>query len=270
MYFRVVDGKISKGDKVRMVATESEYVVDEIGVLAPKQVPVDSLSAGEVGYFAASIKTVADARVGDTITLAKDPSSDPLAGYQEAQPMVFCGLFPTENDQYPDLRDALEKLQTNDAALVYEPENSAAMGFGFRCGFLGLLHMEIIQERLEREYDLDLITTAPAVAYRVTTTEGEEMMVDNPSQLPDVQKRQSIAEPYVKLEILCPKDFVGAVMELGNERRAEFQDLRWAIFERERERERFQFLLLLTRICFLASPTTTPKVPERDEGVRDL
>ncbi|UPR02377.1 elongation factor 4 [Chloropicon primus] len=225
--FRVVDGKISKGDKVKMVATGAEHVVDEIGVLSPKQVPVESLSAGEVGYFAASIKTVADARVGDTITLASEPSDEPLAGYQDAQPMVFCGLFPTDNDQYPDLRDALEKLQTNDAALVYEPENSAAMGFGFRCGFLGLLHMEIIQERLEREYDLDLITTAPAVAYRVTTTEGEEMMIDNPSQLPEVQKRQSIAEPYVKLEVLCPEDFVGAVMELGNERRAEFKDLRY-------------------------------------------
>merc|ERR1712070_1257187 len=210
-----------------MVATESEYVVDEIGVLAPKQVPVDSLSAGEVGYFAASIKTVADARVGDTITLAKDPSSDPLAGYQEAQPMVFCGLFPTENDQYPDLRDALEKLQTNDAALVYEPENSAAMGFGFRCGFLGLLHMEIIQERLEREYDLDLITTAPAVAYRVTTTEGEEMMVDNPSKLVDSTERQSISEPYVSLELFSPKEFSGTLMELAQGRRGEYVDLKF-------------------------------------------
>ena len=213
VYFRVVDGSIKRGDRVRIIATESEYVVDEIGVLAPKQVPVESLSAGEVGYFSASIKTVADARVGDTITLANSPAEEPLAGYQEAQPMVFCGLFPTDNDQYPDLRDALEKLQTNDAALVYEPENSAAMGFGFRCGFLGLLHMEI--------------TTAPAVAYRVTNSEEEEMMIDNPSQLPDVQKRISIAEPYVKLEVLCPKDFVGQVMELGNERRAEFKDLRY-------------------------------------------
>ena len=225
VYFRVVDGKIKRGDKVRMVATESEHVVDEIGVLAPKQVPVDSLSAGEVGYFAASIKTVADARVGDTITLASAPTEDPLDGYQEAKPMVFCGLFPTESDQYPDLREALEKLQSNDAALVYEPENSSAMGFGFRCGFLGLLHMEIVQERLEREYNLDLITTAPAVAYRVTTTDGEEFMVSSPADLPEIQKRQSIAEPYVKLEILCPKDYVGAVMALGNERRAEFKDL---------------------------------------------
>merc|ERR1712070_139944 len=210
-----------------MVATESEYVVDEIGVLAPKQVPVDSLSAGEVGYFAASIKTVADARVGDTITLAKDPSSDPLAGYQEAQPMVFCGLFPTENDQYPDLRDALEKLQTNDAALVYEPENSAAMGFGFRCGFLGLLHMEIIQERLEREYDLDLITTAPAVAYRVTTTEGEEMMVDNPSKMPDAATRNEVREPYVRMEIFTPSDYTGALMELAQGRRGELKDVKY-------------------------------------------
>jgi len=231
VYFRIVDGSLQRGDKVLLMASQSEHVVDELGVLAPKQTAIDSdlaLSAGEVGYLAASIKTVADARVGDTITLANAPASAPLPGYEEAKPMVFCGLFPVDNVSYPDLREALGKLQLNDAALTFEPESSAAMGYGFRCGFLGLLHMEIIQERLEREYDLDLITTAPAVVYRVETSDGEVVMVDNPSQLPDVSKRVSIAEPYVKLEVISPRDHVGNVMDLlSNERRALFKDMRY-------------------------------------------
>ncbi|MFM7876993.1 MAG: translation elongation factor 4, partial [Microcystis panniformis] len=184
VYFRVMDGRVKKGDKIRFMASGKEFVIDELGILSPQQVQVNELHAGEVGYLAAAIKTVADARVGDTITLTAKPAQEPLPGYTEAKPMVFCGLFPTDADQYADLKDALEKLKLNDAALSYEPETSSAMGFGFRCGFLGLLHMEIVQERLEREYNLDLITTAPSVVYRVTTTDGEIVEVDNPSLLP--------------------------------------------------------------------------------------
>lgn len=190
VYFRVMDGRVKKGDKIRFMASGKEFVIDELGILSPQQVQVNELHAGEVGYLAAAIKTVADARVGDTITLTAKPAQEPLPGYTEAKPMVFCGLFPTDADQYADLKDALEKLKLNDAALSYEPETSSAMGFGFRCGFLGLLHMEIVQERLEREYNLDLITTAPSVVYRVTTTDGEIVEVDNPSLLPSPQKRE--------------------------------------------------------------------------------
>ncbi|GAB4820181.1 hypothetical protein N2152v2_007227 [Parachlorella kessleri] len=225
--FRVVDGELRKGDVVKFMNTGCEYDITELGVLAPKAVEVDALYAGEVGYLAASIKTVADARVGDTITLRKAPAAEALPGYTEAMPMVFCGLFPTEADQYPDLREALQKLQLNDAALQFEPEVSSAMGFGFRCGFLGLLHMEIVQERLEREYDLDLITTAPTVVYRCLTTEGQEVVVDCPSKLPDPSKRESISEPYCRLEMITPKEFVGAIMELAQERRGEYVDMQY-------------------------------------------
>ena len=172
VYFRVISGSISTKDKVLLMASKKTYELDEVGVMAPDQRKVDSLHAGEVGYLAASIKAVADARVGDTITLVSNPAAEPLPGYTEAKPMVFCGLFPTDADQYPDLREALDKLQLNDAALKYEPETSSAMGFGFRCGFLGLLHMEIVQERLEREYNLDLIVTAPSVIYQVNMLDG--------------------------------------------------------------------------------------------------
>ena len=209
VYFRVMDGSVSKGDKVRLMASGKEYVIDELGILSPTQIEVDELHAGEVGYFAASIKAVGDARVGDTITQVKNPASKPLDGYAEAKPMVFCGLFPTDADQYPELREALDKLRLNDAALQFEPETSSAMGFGFRCGFLGLLHMEIVQERLEREYDLDLITTAPSVVYRVTDMQGEQTYIDNPSTLPDPNHRQKIEEPYVKLEMITPEEYVG-------------------------------------------------------------
>jgi GTP-binding protein LepA len=227
VYFRVMDGTLKRRDRIRLMASGKEYEIDELGVLAPNQVPVDSLHAGEVGYIAASIKAVEDARVGDTITLVKNAAKDPLPGYVEAKPMVFCGLFPTDSEQYEDLREALEKLRLNDAALQYEPETSSAMGFGFRCGFLGLLHMEIVQERLEREYDLDLITTAPSVIYKVNTLDKNVIYVDNPCELPDPQERENIEEPYVKVDILTPEEFVGALMDLCQTRRGEFKDMKY-------------------------------------------
>ncbi|NEP16382.1 MAG: elongation factor 4 [Leptolyngbya sp. SIO4C1] len=232
VYFRVMDGTLHQRDRVRLMASGKEYEIDELGVLSPNQVPVEALHAGEVGYLAASIKAVEDARVGDTITLVKNRATEPLPGYVEAKPMVFCGLFPTDSEQYEDLREALEKLRLNDAALQYEPETSSAMGFGFRCGFLGLLHMEIVQERLEREYGLDLITTAPSVIYRVTTIQGEVLLIDNPSELPEPQEREKIEEPYVKVEILTPEDFVGALMELCQTRRGDFKDMKYLTPER--------------------------------------
>ncbi|MGA1626609.1 MAG: translation elongation factor 4, partial [Prochlorothrix sp.] len=232
VYFRVMDGTVHKGDRVKLMASGKEYEIDELGVLSPTQLQVDSLHAGEVGYFAASIKAVADARVGDTITLAKGSAPTPLPGYVEAKPMVFCGLFPTDADQYPDLRDALDKLKLSDAALQYEPETSSAMGFGFRCGFLGLLHMEIVQERLEREYDLDLITTAPSVIYKVVLLEGEEIYIDNPSTIPAPQARDHIEEPYVRMDIITPESYVGALMELCQTRRGTFKDMKYLTPER--------------------------------------
>ena len=232
VYFRVVSGRLSKKDKVLLMASKKTYELDEIGVMSPDQQQVDELHAGEVGYLAASIKAVADARVGDTITLASAPAAEPLPGYTEAKPMVFCGLFPTDADQYPDLRDALDKLKLSDAALQYEPETSSAMGFGFRCGFLGLLHMEIVQERLEREYDLDLIVTAPSVIYKVNMVDGTTLMVDNPATLPDPQARESIEEPYVKMEIFAPNSFNGTLMELCQERRGTFIDMKYITTDR--------------------------------------
>jgi GTP-binding protein LepA len=223
--FRVMDGSLRRGDLVRFMNTRTEYDVTELGVLAPKPVEVDELFAGEVGYLAASIKAVADARVGDTITLKKAPAQEALPGYTEVMPMVFCGLFPTDAQQYPELREALYKLQLNDAALAFEPEVSSAMGNGYRCGFLGLLHMEIVQERLEREYDLDLITTAPTVVFRCVTTDGEEHVVDCPSKLPDAGRRASVSEPYVRLEMITPKEYVGTIMELAQTRRGEYVDM---------------------------------------------
>ncbi|MEW5859241.1 MAG: translation elongation factor 4, partial [Cyanobacteriota bacterium] len=227
VYFRVMDGTVKKGDRVRLMATGKEYEIDELGILSPTQKPVNELHAGEVGYLGAAIKAVEDARVGDTITLANAPASEALPGYTEAKPMVFCGLFPTDADQYPDLREALEKLKLNDAALNYEPETSSAMGFGFRCGFLGLLHMEIVQERLEREYDLDLIITAPSVVYRVITNKGEEIYIDNPSHLPPPNEREKIEEPYVKVDMITPEVYVGTLMELCQNRRGVFKDMKY-------------------------------------------
>lgn len=227
VYFRVMDGTLNKKDTVRLMASGKEYEIDELGILSPHQIPVDELHAGEVGYFSAAIKAVEDARVGDTITLVNNAAPEPLPGYTEAKPMVFCGLFPTSSDQYEDLRDALDKLKLNDAALNYEPETSSAMGFGFRCGFLGLLHMEIVQERLEREYDLELITTAPSVVYRVTLNDGEVIYVDNPSQLPNPQLREKIEEPYIQVEVITPEDYVGTLMELCQNRRGVFKDMKF-------------------------------------------
>ena len=232
VYFRIMSGGISKKDKVLLMSSKKSYELDEIGVMAPDQVKVNSLHAGEVGYLAASIKAVADARVGDTITLVDRPAEDALPGYAEAKPMVFCGLFPTDADQYPDLREALDKLQLSDAALKYEPETSSAMGFGFRCGFLGLLHMEIVQERLEREYDLDLIVTAPSVIYKVKMIDGEIMMIDNPATLPDPQKRETIEEPYVRMEIYAPNEYNGTLMGLCQDRRGDFIDMKYITTDR--------------------------------------
>ena len=227
VYFRVMDGTVKKGDRIKLMASEKEYQIDELGVLSPTQKQVEELHAGEVGYLAAAIKAVADARVGDTITLAAKPATTALPGYTEAKPMVFCGMFPTDADQFEDLREALEKLRLNDAALQYEPETSSAMGFGFRCGFLGLLHMEIVQERLEREYDLDLIITAPSVVYRVITNKGEELLIDNPSKLPAPNEREKIEEPYAQVDMITPETFVGTLMELCQNRRGIFKDMKY-------------------------------------------
>eukprot|EP00210_Caulerpa_lentillifera_P000791 g766.t1 len=230
--FRVKDGSIKCGDRIRLMNTKKDFEVDELGVLAPDPIKVDSLSIGEVGYLSASIKQVSDARVGDTITLQKSPADHALPGYSEARPMVYCGLFPTSADQYQLLRSSLEKLQLNDAALCYEAENSIAMGSGFRCGFLGLLHMEIVQERLEREYDLDLIVTAPTVVYRCVTSSGEETIVSNPNDLPDVSIRKTILEPYCKVEMITPKEYVGSVMDLCQERRGEYISMQYLTEQR--------------------------------------
>ncbi|WP_017326707.1 translation elongation factor 4 [Synechococcus sp. PCC 7336] len=227
VYFRVMAGVLDAKEKVHFMASGRDFELDELGVLTPKEKQVGDLHAGEVGYLSAAIKTVEDARVGDTITLATAKASKPLPGYVEAKPMVFCGLFPTSTDQFPELREALEKLKLNDAALQYEPETSGAMGFGFRCGFLGLLHMEIVQERLEREYDLDLIVTAPSVIYRVTLNDESVVEIDNPTQLPAPNERLKIEEPIVKVEIIIPEEFVGAMMELCETRRGEFKDMRY-------------------------------------------
>ncbi len=227
VYFRLMDGRLKQGDKVRLMASGKEFVIDELGILSPTQIKVDELHAGEVGYLAASIKAVEDARVGDTITLANKPAAEALPGYIEAKPMVFCGMFPIDADQFPELREALERLKLNDAALNYEPETSSAMGFGFRCGFLGLLHMEIVQERLEREYNLNLIITAPSVVYQVTTLKGDVVYIDNPSKLPDPQQREKIEEPYVQLDIITPETYVGTLMELCQTRRGIFKDMKY-------------------------------------------
>ena len=227
-YVRIKEGTVHPGDTIRMMAVGSEFTVVECGILrATSLEPAKSLSAGEVGYITASIKNVREARVGDTITLADRPAAEPLPGYRAVQPMVFCGVYPADGAHYADLRDALEKLQLNDAALMFEPETSVALGFGFRCGFLGLLHMEIIQERLEREYNLDLITTAPSVIYRVTLTSGEVQYIDNPTNYPDPAVIAKAEEPMVKAEILTPADFVGNVMELCQNRRGVFVNMQY-------------------------------------------
>jgi GTP-binding protein LepA len=224
-YVRVVDGEIKARDKIRMMNTGKVHEVDEVGWFAPRPTPAGKLTAGEVGYVTAAIKNVIDARVGDTITSSEGGAAGPLPGYRQVKPMVFAGLFPTDSDQFADLKEALEKLQLNDGALSYEPENSAALGFGFRCGFLGLLHLEIVQERLEREFELELITTAPTVEYRVKLKRGDIIEVDNPALLPDPTAIESISEPYVKLSIIVPSTYVGPMMELSQDRRGTFKKL---------------------------------------------
>lgn len=226
-YIRVVNGTVKVGDKVRMMATGKEFEVTEVGVFTPKTTQRNELTVGDVGFLAASIKNVGDTRVGDTITHAKRPVAEPLAGYRKLNPMVFCGLYPIDSARYNDLRDALEKLELNDSALEFEPETSQALGFGFRCGFLGLLHMEIIQERIEREFKIDLITTAPSVIYKVYLTNGEDVIVDNPSNMPDPQSIDRVEEPFVKASIMVPNDYVGAVMEICQGKRGTFIDMQY-------------------------------------------
>lgn len=226
-YLRVIEGAISSGMQIKMMATGKELEVNEVGIFRPALTSIGELHTGEVGFIAASIKNVKDCLVGDTVTDAKNPASVPLPGYRKVTPMVYCGLYPAENAEYEDLRDALEKLKLNDASLIYEPETSEALGFGFRCGFLGLLHMEIVQERLEREYGLSLITTAPNVVYRITTTAGEVFEIENPSKLPPAGNVEFLEEPYVKATIMAPKDYVGAVMELCQERRGSFTNMEY-------------------------------------------
>ena len=224
-YVRVKEGNIKVGDKVRFMATGAEYEVLECGIRNPKEVKRDMLHCGEVGWLCASIKSIADVRVGDTITAVSNPASEPLVGYREMNPMVYCGLYPIDSNKYNDLRDALDKLQLNDAALQYEAETSQALGFGFRCGFLGLLHMDVIQERIEREFKIDLIATAPSVVYHAYLTDGSMVQIDNPSHLPDIQKIDRIEEPFVKASIMTPKEYVGAIMELCQRKRGNYQDM---------------------------------------------
>jgi len=226
-YVRIIDGELKKGAKLKMMNTGAVLDVTEVGAFTPAQKQMDKLSAGEVGYFAAAIKNIQDTRVGDTVTEFNNPTPFPLSGYRPAVPMVYCGLYPVENNDYNDLKDALEKLQLNDASLIYEPEVSVALGFGFRCGFLGLLHMEIIRERLEREYGLNLLITAPSVNYRVTKTDGEVVNIDNPTKLPDANDRLYIEEPFVRATIMVPKDYIGPIMELANDRRGIFGNMEY-------------------------------------------
>ena len=227
-HVRIKDGTVHPGDTIRMMSVGSEFTVVECGYMrATSFEPMDCLRAGEVGYIAASIKAVREARVGDTITRADNPAKEPLPGYRAVQPMVFCGIYPADGAKYPDLRDALEKLQFNDAALSFEPETSVALGFGFRCGFLGLLHMEIIQERLEREYNLDIVTTAPSVVYHITKTDGEMIAIDNPTNYPDPSLIAQAEEPITNAHIYTPKEYVGNIMDLCQERRGVFKDMNY-------------------------------------------
>lgn len=226
-YFRVKQGRIQKGDMIRMMSTGREFEVAELGVINPNMTEVQVLQAGEVGYLAAGIKNVADTKVGDTITLAERPAEQALPGYQEVKPMVFCGLYPLENNDFERLREALERLKLNDASLLYEPESSEALGFGFRCGFLGLLHLEIVKERLEREYDLSLLATAPSVVYKIILTDGSELLLRNPTHWPPAQRIEAVMEPFVKASIMVPQEFVGTIMELCQEKRGAFLNMEY-------------------------------------------
>ncbi|MDD6204182.1 MAG: translation elongation factor 4 [Firmicutes bacterium] len=226
-FVRVKNGTVRAGDRILMMSTGAEFDVTEVGVFTPDYTPCDLLAAGDVGYIAASIKNVSQTRVGDTVTLACDPAAEPLPGYKEAKPMVFCGIYPADGSEYGDLKDALEKLQLNDAALTFEPETSAALGFGFRCGFLGLLHMEIIQERLEREFDFDIVTTAPSVIYRITRPDGTEMLLDNPADMPRPEEISVISEPIVSAHIMTPPEYIGSIMELCQEKRGIYINMKY-------------------------------------------
>ena len=245
-FVRVMDGTVKAGDRIRSMGTGREFDVTEVGVFTPALTETDELAAGEVGYIAASIKSVAETKVGDTITLAANPADSPLPGYKQVQPMVFCGVYPADGAHYDDLRDALEKLQLNDASLSFEPETSAALGYGFRCGFLGLLHMEIIQERLEREFDLDLVTTAPSVVYKIHMTDGTEKMIDNPSNLPPVTEIDFMEEPMVRANIMTPSQYVGTIMELCQEKRGIFKDMDYI----EKTRVEMHYTLPLNEIIY--------------------
>ncbi|RAR43978.1 translation elongation factor 4 [Paenibacillus sp. MDMC362] len=227
VYVRVIDGSIKAGSKIKMMATGKTFEVIEVGAFKPRMSIVDELNVGDVGFIVAGIKSVGDTQVGDTVTDAKRPTVQPLPGYRKINPMVFCGLYPIETSDYNDLREALEKLQLNDASLSFEPETSSALGFGFRCGFLGLLHMDVIQERIEREFNIPLITTAPSVIYRITLTNGEQIQIDNPSHYPEVGKVDYVEEPYVKAGIIVPNDYVGAIMELCQNKRGEFVNMEY-------------------------------------------
>jgi GTP-binding protein LepA len=245
-YVRMVDGRLARRERVRMMVAGGTSEAEEVGVFAPEAVTTDELAAGEVGYLIPGVKDVRQAQVGETVTSAARPASEPLPGYREPRPMVYSGLYPIEGDDFPDLRDALDRLRLNDAALVYEPETSAALGFGFRCGFLGLLHMDIVRERLEREFDLALITTAPNVAYRVTLVTGETIMVSNPSELPEQNLIDRIEEPFVAAMVLCPADYIGAVMELCQGRRGVLDTMEYL----SEERVELRYQLPLAEIIF--------------------
>ncbi|MEG0969538.1 MAG: translation elongation factor 4 [Acidaminococcaceae bacterium] len=246
LYIRVIDGCIRKGMNIRMMATNKVFEVTEVGFFKPGLTNVECLEAGQVGFFAAAIKNVKDARVGDTVTDQGNPATAALPGYRKATPMVYCGLYPVDNSEYDTLRDALEKMQLNDAALVFEPETSIALGFGFRCGFLGLLHMDVCKERLEREYNLSLITTAPNVIYQVFRTNGDLIMIDNPSLFPDTTLIDHVEEPYVNATIIVPKDYVGAVMELSQEKRGEYDNMTYL----DEDRVMIHYALPLSEIIY--------------------
>ncbi|MBV9799294.1 MAG: elongation factor 4, partial [Solirubrobacterales bacterium] len=231
-YIRVVDGTFTRGEAIVAMQAGTQADIDDIGFFTPQMTPAQSLHAGEVGYLITGIKDVTRLRVGDTLTLKENRARDPLPGYREVKPMVFCGLFPIDSDDYPDLRDALEKLSLNDAALSWEPETSDALGFGFRCGFLGLLHMDIVRERLEREYDLELLQTMPSVEYEVTLTDGSTIPVHSPTDMPDPAKIESVREPYIRASVLTPKEYIGPIMELCQERRGEHQGMHFLSSER--------------------------------------
>ncbi len=246
LFVRIVDGSLKVGDRIKTFLSSTVYDVTEVGAFAPGLVPKDVLKAGEVGYIAASIKSIQDVAVGDTVTLVNNPAPEPLPGYKKVQPVVFCGIYPLDGSKFNDLKEAILKLQLNDAALIFEPDNSVALGFGFRCGFLGLLHMEIIQERIEREFNLDIITTAPSVSYLVHKTNGEEFFVDNPSHLPDPSDIEYMEEPIVKAEIFTPPDYMGPIMDLCKEKRGVFKNMTYL----DERRVKLEYTLPLNEIVY--------------------